>query len=256
MFNKSIIAIFFIISSYCFLAYPAHAGAILIFGNHEPPRSDLAGALASLGNTVTISDSLPNDLSQYTTIWHESLLALTTNEQSRLAAFVENGGSLALNGEYSFGNLNASVGVLASQLTGLNITLSPNNALDSFANFVVAAIDGISSTPNLLSTFNTNRFEAKISGSAIANVIANYPSGGVAAVAWDEHDIIGGKGKLLILGDSNWPQLTTGNQRIAVTENLQTFLDGGSHNIPEPNTIFLMIAGMLSLVYETLKKYA
>lgn len=206
----------------------------LVFGTGDPQANEdeIANATRGLelaGHDAESSVNLPEDLSPYATIWHVSAYtALTSDEIDRLHAFVEDGGSLYLTGERPCcEELNQSVerlvnGLITTTDVGVGglgdiggpYTFNPGAAGDivRFPNlltdFIPSAPGGLSGLSNL---FGRNVFAAS----------ATTPVGGV----WTEEDLVGGRGRLVLLMDVNWLGLSTWRP---LFENIQNFLDEGA----------------------------
>ncbi len=109
----------------------AFAGPVLIVngasGTSEPSTTaeitaNLSSLEAAVGNTVTVSDALPGDISGYGQVWDlrfSNVFALTAAEQAEYVSFAQAGGGLFVLGENGgFDSRNQTIASLLSALGG------------------------------------------------------------------------------------------------------------------------------------------
>lgn len=216
---------------------PANAlsGNVLVFGDRSE-RNTLATDLQALGVAVTNVGTLPADLSPYRAIWHVgAFAALSSSEQSRLSAFVSNGGGLHLTGERPCCEaMNASLQSLVNGLvSGGGIQVGGQG--DSNSNtqpFNPGAIGGITVTPNVLTVWNPAA-SGLIAGVAPVNVLVRESAGGrPTGAAWSCSNLVAGRGHLTILMDVNWFTFMSLTERRKIIENVETFLQAPCGNQP------------------------
>ncbi len=215
-------------------AVPAYAakGNVLVFAraNNGLEGGSAAAELRSMGYAVTLTETLPSDLAQYTSVW--SILAyegLTPEEIEELHAYVSGGGKLYLTGERPCcESLDLSdQTLLRSLLKDQEIVVGQQGDIPGELRFNPAAKDHITSEPNVLEEFPASApgGVAGIGNISAPNVLASngsIPVGGV----FDESDMLDGQGRVVLYMDIDWlrgyaPPAT----RHAVIENIEDFLE-------------------------------
>ncbi|MFQ5416218.1 MAG: hypothetical protein ACE5FL_04110 [Myxococcota bacterium] len=197
----------------------------------------LEGDLAAMGNTVSRSTVLPADLSPFDVIWAIGFNTWTAAEISRVTAFIAAGGGAHLTGEHSGFDttVNPSVQAVINALIVPTHTVTVGGQGNPAApyDFNPAAIGGITTTPNLLTTWapaatgglaltpdDLDAFDNVLVFGVGAEGVA-VSVGGVAGPA----DMQSGVGRFTVLMDVDWLSSTA---RIPIVQNLQTFLIGGA----------------------------
>ena len=186
--------------------------------------------------------ALPADLSNYKVIWDVSFSPLSASEQTQIINFLISGHGVHFSGEkLGYDSMNASFQYVINNVLsvgGVNVGVTGGQPLAPFA-FNGSSIDGITSTPNLLSSW-IPQIPGGMSGNITSAHVLATGGGMPVGAAWDEHDMSSGKGRLSILMDGDW--LSGPGEKQAV-ENLQVFL-----SVPEPTTLLLAAAAALFLL--------
>ena len=191
------------------------AGGILLFGDPDiapsvPSRNALAADLRAVAPNTLITNlngsTLPADLSAYGSIWYVGAFnAISPADQAKLAAFLAKGGGVYLTGERPCcQTLNNSVQSLLRTvvLGGDGIVVGSNRDFLGTATFNPNAVGGITSTPNVLTTWAPNG-PGEITGISGANVLATSGNG-IVAGAWDEANLTGSAGRIVLMMDVDW----------------------------------------------------
>jgi len=218
------------------------AGGMLLFGGTETSpsvqsRAALAGDLRAVQPNALITNlngsTLPADLSAYGSIWYVGAFnAISAPDQTKLAQFLANGGGVYLTGERPCCQaLNNSVQSLLRTVVvgGDNITVGSNADFPGLATFNPAARGGVTSGPNLLTTWAPNGpgEVTGISGANVLSTIGNAILGGV----WNETDLAGNAGRIVLMMDVNWLSdgvslsLCSAQCRQDIIGNFATFLE-------------------------------
>jgi hypothetical protein len=218
------------------------AGGMLLFGDADispsvPSRAALAADLRSVEPSALITNlngsKLPADLSAYGSIWYVGAFsAISTDDQTKLAQFLANGGGVYLTGERPCCQvLNNSVQSLLRTVVvgGDNITVGSNADFPGIATFNPAARGGVTSGPSLLTTWAPDGPGAVtgISGANVLSTIGNAIVGGV----WNETDLAGNAGRIVLMMDVDWLSdgvslsLCSAQCRQEIIANFATFLE-------------------------------
>jgi hypothetical protein len=216
----------------------------LIFGNGDTsnggsgisptePLTNLQNILTTAGYGVDVSPTLPKNINQYKAIWFLDDNPLSTANQVRLEAFVNDGGGLYLTGEEPADAAldNADTSVINDLVSGGGIEAGGQGNADSPSapNPVnQSAIDDVALIPNQLTTWTPNE-PGGMSGVAASNVLTSTSFTGVEAptgAVWDGSSMTSGLGRLAILMDINWLESEFWDPTTApqVAVNLQHFL--------------------------------
>jgi hypothetical protein len=195
---------------------------VLLFGDADisPPvdsRTALASTIRSVQPSVLITDlnspTLPADLSAYGTIWYVGAFSgISPTDQTRLAQFLARGGGLYLTGERRCcQTLNSSVQLLLQTVVVNGRTIVVGSNRDFFppagepllpAAFNPGARGNVTTTPNTLTAWFPNA-PGEILGISGANVLSTLGEGVVAGV-WNESDLMGGAGRIVLMMDVDW----------------------------------------------------
>ena len=211
---------------------------ILTFGPGEV--GDIAeglyieSVLERVGYDVDATWFLPEDLSDYGSIWHFGAEApISPSDAERLIAFARSGGGLYLTGERPCCEaLNASVQNIVRALVpnGQAVTVGGQGDLcGCVVDMPVSpnVVGGVAERPFRLSTWTP--VAAGVLGNVGAdNVFASHEARTAAAV-WDSPDVLGG-GRLAVFMDINWVQSQWWTEDTAATAyettlNLALFLN-------------------------------
>ncbi|MFI5735421.1 S8 family serine peptidase [Kribbella sp. NPDC051587] len=205
-------------------------GDVLIAGQGDRTSSgngtdlgDLTAQLESLGYSVATSRTLPNDLSGFGQIWYVDTDALTESEQDRVAAYVADGKSVYLTGDWGCCSVDSSSIALINRLVPGSSVAHAGPDGDSVT-ILPSAQFGLASRPRTVSTLTTAS-PGSLSGVAPANVVgySSEPDRAVVA-AWGPQDVTGG-GRLAIVMDINWlAQQYRGPTWSPFVQNLAQFL--------------------------------
>ena len=196
---------------------------VLIFGDRNE-RTALEADLTNLGfNVLDNVVTLPDDLTIYGTIWHVGAFsALTTDERTRLVAFVDSGRGLHLTGERPCcDNLNDSLELLVNALViGGGVEVGRFGDISGSYPFNPDALGSITSSPNALASWSPSA-SGGMGGVEGDNVLVSGAGGVPVGAVWDCGDMVGSAGRITLLMDVNW-YLNAGRQPII--ENIHTFL--------------------------------
>ncbi len=202
---------------------------VLSRANNGAEGGDAASVLRSLGDTVTLTETLPESLSPYSSVW--SILAyegLSARDQEELEKYVEAGGRLYLTGERPCcEELDLSdQAIMRVILKNKAIVVGQQGDIAGPFFFNPDAEDGISQKPNELTEFPVDSPGGLVGIGEISspNVLGSSESIAVGGV-FDEGDMIDGKGRVVLYMDIDWLQLASHATRLAVIENLQDFLE-------------------------------
>lgn len=210
---------------------------VLVWDDDFLTAPKLKAALAGLGLDVTVSATLPADLTPFQAIYHHlgapgvPIHPLTQSEQLQLAAFVEAGFGLHLTGLAGSGGLIPAQQASIESLLNL-IVIGPKPDVGAFAilnppTFNPGAVAGISTTPNPLTTFCSCLLQQGLGGIAwsdphafLRGPFTSY----VAGAAWDCSDMILGRGRVTLL----MVKLTVAPPAVLplLVENMQHFFEG------------------------------
>ena len=191
-------------------AASAAKGNVLVLSrdNNGAEGSDAASVLTSLGYTATVTETLPANLSSYSSIW--SILAyqgLSPEEQGALEKYVEGGGKLYLTGERPCcEELDLSdQAILRAVLTNQSVVVGQQGDLNGPFTFNTEAEDGISLDPNHLTEFPVDAPGGVIGigGVDAPNVLGSNGEVAVGGV-FDEGDMKDGKGRIVLYMDIDW----------------------------------------------------
>jgi hypothetical protein len=215
---------------------------MLLFGDADispsvPSRAALAGDLRAVQPSALITNlngsKLPADLSAYGSIWYVGAFsAISADDQSKLAQFLAKGGGVYLTGERLCCQvLNNSVQSLLRTVVvgGENITVGSTTDFPGLATFNPAARGGVTSAPNVLTTWAPNG-PGELTGISGANVLATAGNGIVGGV-WNETDLAGNAGRMVLMMDVNWLSdgvslsLCSAQCRQDIIGNFATFLE-------------------------------
>lgn len=212
----------------------ARKGNVLVLSqNYNQEGNNAAGALRSLGYTVTLTQTMPASLSSYSSVW--SLRPggrRTPEEESEFEGYVRGGGKLYLTGGPEAFRINESDQTIArSVLKNQEVVVGHQGEGDGdpWFSFRSSAEDEVALKPNRLGTFPAT-LSGSVAGIASQNVLASNSSETAAGAVFDENDMVNHKGRLVIYMDPSWlsneglaPDSFT---RLQVIENLEEFLEG------------------------------
>jgi predicted CoA-binding protein len=257
----------------------AAAGNVLVDAYGLNPASQTEGVvtgsvLRSMGYKVTLVEpnSYPHELpelSKYSAVWelrNDVLDTFTPAEQEALEAYVRQGGHLFLAGQTTW-MMTDDEGTHAveylnegDQAIARNLLKDQEIALagEPFSYGTPAsnpnAEDGITTKPNVLATIPAEG-AGKINNIPNRNVLADTESGAVAA-AFDQNDMLNGKGRLVIDMGLSWLWVdwhgypAVGNaasiNRIETIENVQDFLQKTPERLPAPSAEYVALGDSLA----------
>lgn len=189
------------------LASAANAANMLIFGDRGGDQANLASQLTALGHTVTNTTAMPASLAGYAVVWQVQVFAaLTPAEQTLITNYLQNGGSVYFTGERPCCDAaNGTIqNVLRAVVTGgTSIQVGNLGDISCPCTFNPAAIDGISTTPNALNVW-TPSASGGMANIPAANVLATGAGGVPIGAAFDQSNMVGGRGRAMVLMDVNY----------------------------------------------------
>jgi GDSL-like Lipase/Acylhydrolase family len=254
----------------------ASAGNVLVdaYGVRETEGVLTASILRSLGYKVTLVEShaFPHevpDLSKYSTVWElreDVQDTFTAPQQEALEAFVRQGGRLYLSGEaatqmtgdggtYPVEPLNeADQAIARNLLKNQEITIAGEPVSYGSVASNPNAEDGVTTQPNVLATIPAEG-AGKIGNIPNRNVLAETESGAIGG-AFDQKDMLNGKGRLVIDMAVNWLSTSwhgypaIGNaaskNRIETIENIQDYLQKTPGRLPTPSAEYVALGDSLA----------
>lgn len=219
---------------------------VLVIATHENAGAglDTAAVLRSLGFkvTLTLAPSTPSarsaaaaetvwrlpNLKAYSSVWSMTGSRVYDEEQlAQVEQYVSQGGRLYLGGvpisSESGSNLDEQIAraILVNNQVQVSVSGSTETSL-----FSEAALDGITQQPNnLVGTEVSQSTAGQITGIELRNVLTRAGRSTFASAAFDEGDMVSGKGRLVIYPDE-WPNSELApSVRNAFVENVQDFLE-------------------------------
>jgi hypothetical protein len=208
------------------LSTPSQASYVLVFGD-AAPRSILLADLTSLGHTVVdnVSSTLPASLAPYDTIWHVGAsAAVSSTDLAKLDSFIKSGRGVHMTGERDAccAQLIQSIDTLVALTVSGGASITVGGAGDGTGPFVFnsTATGSVTTLPNALSSWNAS-VPGRITGVAGNTILAIGQGGAVVGAVFNSNNLIGGKGRLTVLMDSNW---FSNSGRIEIIDNIQSFL--------------------------------
>lgn len=243
----------------------AAKGSVLVYERStNGSEGDVAAAtLRSLGYTASLTEKLPVKLSAYSAIWAiRAYDGFNLEEQEALEAYVRGGGRLYLTGERPCCELlnESDQAIARAVLKNQEIVVGGQGDIAGTSTFNISGLDRVTTTPHALGEFLASA-PGGIANVPARNVLASNGSKTVGA-AFDEHDMVSGKGRLVIYMDVDWlagpvnrfggvgpaaktrrrtaaPGAAVGEggeegptTRLKVVENLQDFLENTPTRIP------------------------
>ncbi len=237
----------------------SQAGPILIIngssGTSEPNTTtmitnNLEALHIAAGNTVTIFDGVPVDLSPFSQVWDirfSNNLAITESQESQFLSYLQSGGGMFVMGENGgFMTRNNSVLGLIDAAGGGLLSYTGSSS----AQTVNAPFGG----PNPVTSVN---FAAPggVGGPGIGQCITEDDSGRCAGVAFGLGTLNNASnGALTAIFDVNFMQGSRGVDQQNLLKNLIGFVgeavDPPNPNpVPEPSILVLFVIGLLSLSF-------
>lgn len=235
------------------MAGAATAGPVLIIngqaGTSEPgTTSSITEQLQTLhqavGNVVTISNAIPDDLSAWTQVWDirfSNAFALTASDITQYTGYLAGGGGMFVMGENSgFMSRNNSVLSLISAAGGGDLSFVTPSASQT----VLSPFTG----PNAVTSVGYAA-PGGVSSAGTGDWISVDGSGRGTGVAWGVGDLANASaGALTTIFDVNFMMLDAGQDSQNLTRNLIGFIGEQvdptpTPGIPEPATWAMMIAG-------------
>ncbi|MBS45119.1 MAG: hypothetical protein CMH83_18505 [Nocardioides sp.] len=211
-------------------------GDVLVFGNSDNgfERDNMAAALEGLGFNVDVAAVVPEDLSQYSSIWEvEAYEGFDEGESQRVADYILDGGSVYMTGERPCcEQLNDSVErVLDSVLFDEDVQVGDAGDSPS-SQFLVnpEALDDLAVNPNVIEYFHPSapgRLQsAALSGVSSRNVFVRGDQGDVVAAAWRDNDMLSRQGRVVVIMDIDYLGGPV-EEYSQVIENVATYLNRG-----------------------------
>lgn len=214
---------------------------ILIWHQHN--HGQLPMVLEALGHHVTLSPTLPGDLSSYEVIWHVGAhSAVSASEQAQLAAFLAQGKGVHLSGERPCCEaLNGSwTTFLNALVVDGGITIGHQGDIFAVTGaygqpYAVnpEALERVAIVPNRVENLRLLAAGGMAGLASMKNILVSGRSrttGETVPVGaiWDGHDLVGGSGRLTMLMDVNWFGFPASAHNAAMIQNLQRYLQGAN----------------------------
>lgn len=211
-------------------------------GDEATAISELEILLERAGYQVTVSPTIPESLSGVGQVWWVDYRPIPTADLDRLVQFVKGGGGLYLTGERPCcEDLNAGVSRVVNDLVeggGVGIGgLGDPFYQQGPVPVNQAVVGGLANNPLAVTEVVMNA-PGGMSGVYGDNVLAYAPGSQVpVAGAWDETDLVGTQGRLVVVMDVNWLDPSRqGPQADAFAQNLALFLSGETNPPGTPVT--------------------
>lgn len=206
-------------------------GRNLVFGDSATQGRYFNDILVDrLNETTTIVDSLPEDISPYSAIWHVSRQTpLTAAERARLTSFVQSGKGLYLTGEQTQNctgclAMNTSVEALLDGIVTGGTTLSGTPAIGNSWAFNASAVGQVTQAPHVLTDVRGSvAGTVSVTG---ANVLLRDSQSNPVGAAWNCSQLVGGRGRVVLIMDVDYSGLTVFPGIQNTLENLRVFLQG------------------------------
>ncbi len=244
------------------LTASANAGMIAIINgasvtSETNTTSSITSNLNSLhiaaGNTTTILDSVPADLSIFDQVWDirfSNVSAITAAEEAQYLNFLQNGGGMFVMGENSyFATRNNSVLSLIAAAGGGTLSfVVPSSTQD-----VVAPFTG----PNLIPDGNvTYAAPGGVTSAGTGQFITVDASGRGTGVAFGVGDLTNASsGALTTIFDVNFMQGSYDQpDSQSLLKNLIQFVGDEVEQVPEPTTMALLGLGLAGFGFSRKKK--
>ncbi|HEX6885094.1 MAG TPA: carboxypeptidase-like regulatory domain-containing protein [Planctomycetota bacterium] len=196
---------------------------VILFGTPRYSAAAMEENLRTLGlrpQEVSALATPPQELAPYGVIWHVGG-PIAAEDRTRLADFVRAGGGLFLAGGAS---ANASVELLVNELVlagGIGVGARGTNT-NGLYSFQLGAAGGVALRPNPLQAFYRSAFSRFITGTQPRNeLIVMSTSPDVPAAVWDARELVGRRGRLLLVMDTTW---MAPGESLDPIENFQRFL--------------------------------
>lgn len=232
--SRSSLALWFLLSFFCFSGVANAAEVLIINGSTTTSEPSTTGAittnleavLVAKGDTVTISDPVPADLSPFDEVWDirfSNSGALTAGEATQFSAFLQAGKELFLMGENdSFTSRNDSLFDFIASLGGGTLTSSSVDSLQDVAAFL--------RSPNNISTVTYNVpggvGSAGVTGGSGEFLSSDSTNGGTA-VGFPTGSLSGAtSGSVVLVFDVNFMQ-DSGDNGLAFLENISVYVSSG-----------------------------
>ena len=206
------------------------------------------------GNTVTIADDIPLDLSLYSQVWDirfDNSFALTTSQQAEYLSFLQGGGGMFLMGENSsFMARNTSIFDFVSLLGGGSLGPDLIGGCDG-TQTVNAPFTGAAPVTSI--NFNCS---GVIASNGTGEWITERESGGGSGVAWGVGSLANATaGALTMVLDVNFMQGVGSEAEQNLTKNLIGYVgdqvDPPSNDVPEPGSFGLAGLALLGLAFSS-----
>ncbi|NOT31178.1 MAG: hypothetical protein HOP15_12080 [Planctomycetes bacterium] len=189
----------------------------LVFGDAFTPH-ELQDEFVGLGYAIVRQRHLPLELAPYEAIWFMGTEALDEAMRARLVEFVARGGGLYLSSRpYPFSVAEKSVEMLLEELVpGTSVRFG--QALASNFTFQPGAIGELTSLPHDIVGLEWRTAHRALIGPSGANVLTQNSRGEVGTAAWQDDELVAGRGRLVVAGTQS--SLLRG----FALDNLQSFL--------------------------------
>ncbi len=204
----------------------------------------------AVGNTVSVFDVVPMDLSSYDQVWDirfSNNLAISTAEQAQFLTYLQAGGGMFVMGENSsFTQRNNSVLALIDAAGGGSLNfVSPISSQTVLAPFT---------GPNAVTTVNYSA-PGGVDGNGTGDWITVDANGNGTGVAWGTGDLSNAvEGALTTIFDVNFMQTNAEEPSQNLTANLIGFIENEVNPVSAPAIAFIMFAGVSGLLFRHKKR--
>jgi hypothetical protein len=232
-FRGIVAKVFALVVGSVFSVSSALAANFLVFGDYGSAQGNLTTVLTGLGNTVTNTGAMPASFAGYNAVWDLQIFgALTPSQEAQMIAYIQGGGSVYFTGERPCCDAaNGSIQNILRAVVAGGGTIQVGNLGDIGGpyTFNAAALSGISTTPNTLTTW-TPSASGGMANIPAANIFATGTGATTVGAVYGPGNMTTGVGRAVVLMDVNY--LDTDPARAQIVANIANFLQFGSGGAP------------------------
>lgn len=211
----------------------AFAANMLVFGDRSAEQAALTTILTGLGHTVTNTGAMPASFAGYNAVWDVQIFsALTPAQEAQMISYIQSGGAVYFTGERPCCDIaNGSIQNVLRAVVAGGGTIQVGNLGDINAPYAFnpAALGGISTTPNALSTW-TPSASGGMANIPAANVFATGAASATVGAVYGPGNMTGGVGRAVVLMDVNY--LLSDPAVNQIVTNIAFFLQNGQGGAP------------------------